>query len=93
MWIEARRVITRGGDERWRFHHQLRGPTLTVHHARILEIGSAETQQEGTSITLPLRLISEGDVGGMTFRIGYDPDFLSNPQLSWESSLGRRSAT
>ncbi|HUR45758.1 MAG TPA: cohesin domain-containing protein [Candidatus Saccharimonadales bacterium] len=61
--------------------------TLTIHPARVLEIGAVPAQQEGTSVSLPLRLISEGDVGGMTFSISYNPAYLSNPQLTWDSSI------
>ncbi len=57
---------------------------LTVTMARVLELGSVPAQQEGTTLEVPLNLISEGDVGGMTFIITYDPTFLAALRLDWD---------
>ena len=62
--------------------------TLTINQPRWLRLVSAPAQQEGTTITLPIQLISQGDVGGMTFNLYYESDFLRNPQFSWDGSIG-----
>jgi hypothetical protein len=61
---------------------------LTVQKARLLRVLGVAAQQEGTTITLPIQLISDGDVGGMTFQLHYDWEYLKNPQLSWDASIG-----
>jgi hypothetical protein len=42
---------------------------------------------EGDLVSVPLQLISSGDVGGLTFLINYNPDYLSDPQIAWDASL------
>jgi len=60
---------------------------LIVNRVRVLELGQNEAQQEGTTITVPVDLISTGDVGGLTFKVSYDTNYLKNPTLVWDSSL------
>ncbi len=60
---------------------------LTVDRLRLLEIGSGPPQPEGTSIILPLRLFSTGDVGGLNFAVRYDPDYLRALELTWSPEL------
>ncbi|MHB8519340.1 MAG: LamG-like jellyroll fold domain-containing protein [Limisphaerales bacterium] len=55
--------------------------------SRILKVISPATQQEGGLIDVPLSLTSPGDVDGITFILHYDPNYLSEPQLIWSSSL------
>jgi len=54
---------------------------------RRLEIADAPAQQEGTSIQIPITLVSEGDVGGITFAVNFDTTYLRNPDLAWDSIL------
>lgn len=61
---------------------------LTVHRARILQLVGPAPQQEGTSVTVPIRLVSEGDVGGMNFILYYDPTYLKRTDFQWDPSLG-----
>jgi hypothetical protein len=61
--------------------------TLTVVPSRTLALTSPAPAQEGSSISVPLELTSEGDVGGMTFLLRYDPTYLRNAQLSWSPVL------
>src|SRR5207253_11385646 len=61
--------------------------TLTVLPSRTLALTSPLAGQEGTTISVPLELISEGDVGGLTFVLHYDPDYLSNGELGWSPLL------
>jgi uncharacterized repeat protein (TIGR02543 family) len=51
--------------------------------ARILAVVNPESRQEGELIEVPIRLVSQGDVGGMSFTLGYDANYLKNPQLTW----------
>src|SRR5205807_1783321 len=60
---------------------------LTVLPSRTLALTSPSPAQEGTTISVPLELVSEGDVGGMTFLLRYDPAYLGNAQLSWSPLL------
>src|SRR5205814_8609365 len=50
-------------------------------------LGGDVWQQEGTTIVLPVTLVSAGDVAGMTFNILYDANYLRQPQLTWSSLL------
>src|SRR5205814_5081495 len=61
--------------------------TLTVVRPRVLALGGDVSQQEGTTIVLPVTLVSAGDVAGMTFKILYDANYLRQPQLAWSSLL------
>ena len=62
---------------------------LTVQRARVVELVGATPQQEGTTVTLPLRLLSEGDVGGMDFTLSYDTTFLKHVDFQWEPRLSQ----
>src|SRR5439155_5052057 len=61
--------------------------TLTVVRPRVLNLGENISQQEGTTIVVPVNLISGGEVAGMTFKILYDPTYIKDPQLTWSSLL------
>src|SRR5262245_16765785 len=60
---------------------------LTVVPTRTLVLGSPPSSQEGTTITLPFDLISEGDVGGMTFVLRYDTNYLRNTGFDWSEGF------
>jgi hypothetical protein len=60
---------------------------LLVDKVRFLVLGAAPAQKEGTTVTLPVSLISTGEVGGFTFVATYDTNYLKNPNLNWDSSL------
>ncbi len=61
--------------------------TLTVTIDRVLAVISPPDQNEGGLVSVPLQLSSLGDVGGMTFVLHYNPDFLSMPEVVWDASL------
>ena len=54
--------------------------------ARVLAVVNPEPGQEGSRISVPIVLVSQGDVGGISFLLHYDPAFLRDPELSWESA-------
>jgi len=55
---------------------------------RTLELVDAPERQEGKRINIPLKLASNGDVGGMTFILNYDHQVLKDPILVWSSAAG-----
>jgi uncharacterized repeat protein (TIGR02543 family) len=56
--------------------------------ARVLAVVDAAPSQEGTRISAPIELTSQGDVGGMSFVLRYDPAYLKEPALEWSSAVG-----
>ncbi|MDB6035005.1 MAG: hypothetical protein JWM16_5343, partial [Verrucomicrobiales bacterium] len=62
---------------------------LSIDRLRILEIGAVPAQQEGTTITLPLNLISTGDVAGIDFKLTYNTNYLRAPVLEWDKTVKR----
>jgi len=56
--------------------------------ARTLAVVNPPASQEGTEITVPVRLISSGGVGGMSFRLRYDAEYLTAPELAWSPVAG-----
>src|SRR5205085_2658583 len=52
-----------------------------------LALISQSSKQEGSTLAVPMALISSGDVGGMTFVLRYDANYLRNPELLWSPSL------
>jgi len=61
--------------------------TLSVLPSRTLALTSPAASQEGTAISVPLQLFSEGDVGGMTFALHYDSNYLRNAEFVWSPLL------
>lgn len=57
--------------------------TVTVAIARELTLGLLQDVQPGGLVSVPVVLTSAGDVGGMSFLIRYDADYLSMPELLW----------
>lgn len=51
--------------------------------ARVLAVVNPEARREGRTITFPIELTSQGEVGGMTFILRYNPDYLGEPELAW----------
>jgi hypothetical protein len=61
---------------------------LTVKVERFLFVNCpAEAQPEGSQISLPLVLNSQGEVAGLTFRLSYNADYLAMPEITWDSAL------
>src|SRR6185295_14753867 len=56
--------------------------------SRILAVVNPDARQEGQKINFDLQLISQGDVGGMSFVLRYNADYLKDPKLDWSSSVG-----
>jgi hypothetical protein len=59
--------------------------------SRTLAVLGAADQQEGRRVALPLQLVSQGDVGGLTFLIKYDAQWFTDPDLAWEADIGSAS--
>jgi uncharacterized repeat protein (TIGR02543 family) len=56
--------------------------------ARILAVVNPDAGQEGTTITVPITLTSQGEVGGMSFILHFDTAYLRDPELEWSSVVG-----
>jgi len=56
---------------------------------RTLIAGSAVEVQEGQRIVFPLSMVSTGDVGGLTFKLSYNPAFLTDPKVEWSAVVGQ----
>jgi hypothetical protein len=55
---------------------------------RVLSITSPGPTQEGLLISVPVQLNSGGDVGGMSFVIKFDTNYLAWPDLAWSGTVG-----
>lgn len=53
-----------------------------------LIIQNPPEQKEGKRVDVPVVLNSEGNVGGMTFVLRYDPDYLTDPQFNPAAVIG-----
>jgi hypothetical protein len=62
---------------------------VTLAALRTLRVGDVAAVQEGKRLSFPIFLESPGDVGGMTFRLTYDPAYLADPQVEWASGVGQ----
>jgi hypothetical protein len=51
--------------------------------ARLLAVVDPEPRQEGSRVQVPIQLTSNGDVGGASFELRYNPDYLKAPALEW----------
>lgn len=56
---------------------------------RSLVAGLANEVQEGQRIVFPLSMMSTGDVGGLTFKLTYNPAFLTDPNVEWSAVVGQ----
>jgi predicted outer membrane repeat protein len=56
---------------------------------RTLELISGADVQEGQRIKFFLQLSSPGDVGGLTFKLTYNPAFLTDPKVEWSAVVGQ----
>jgi len=61
--------------------------TVTVLVDRTLALGAVADINEGDLISVPLTLVSSGEVGGMDFLINFDANALAVPDIGWDSSL------
>jgi hypothetical protein len=48
---------------------------------------------DGQRTTVPVQFVSRGDVGGLTFLLTYDPEFLRDPELVWDAAVGEAATT
>jgi formylglycine-generating enzyme required for sulfatase activity len=60
---------------------------------RTLSAENPPEQREGKKLTVPLSLISQGDVGGMSFVLHYDADYLRDPWVEWSAVTGASANT
>jgi hypothetical protein len=52
-----------------------------------ITVVSPASVPEGQTVSVPLVLQSTGDVGGMTFVLNYNPDYLTAPEFNWGTNL------
>ncbi|MCL4179684.1 MAG: hypothetical protein KJ072_18290 [Verrucomicrobia bacterium] len=55
--------------------------------ARLLAVVDPEPRQEGLRLQVPIQLTSNGDVGGASFELRYNADYLKTPRLEWMPSV------
>jgi NOL1/NOP2/fmu family ribosome biogenesis protein len=55
---------------------------------RLLAVRSVAEVQEGRRVSLPVELESQGEVGGLTLVLRYDPAQLTDPQFEWSAVAG-----
>ena len=53
--------------------------------SRTIFVGTVADQQEGSRVSVPLQLTSQGDVGGINMMMTYDTNYLTDAQFSWGS--------
>jgi hypothetical protein len=61
--------------------------TVVQQASRTLAVTPGAPQQEGGRVSVPIELVSRGDVSGVAFTLSYDPQFLQAPEVSWNSLL------
>jgi len=54
---------------------------------RMLILDAAPTQQEGGRVTIPVSLVSTGAVGGATFLISFNGNYLADAQFEWSDAV------
>jgi hypothetical protein len=62
--------------------------TNTWEPSRIFALGAVADCQEGTLVTMPLTVTSQGDIGGMTLVVFYDTNWLTQATFEWSGELG-----
>jgi hypothetical protein len=60
---------------------------------RTLAVAEAAEVAEGRRTTVPVEFSSQGSVGGLTFLLQYEPEFLRDPELVWGAVAGGATAT
>jgi hypothetical protein len=61
---------------------------LTVQVDRIFQLTCpADPQPEGNLVIVPLVLVSQGEVAGLSFNLNYDPNYLALPEMAWDRAL------
>jgi hypothetical protein len=73
----------KAGNEAWVRREVIWSPI------RKLVAGSAAEVQEGQRMSFPLALVSTGDVAGLTFKLNYNPAFLTDPKVEWSAAVGQ----
>lgn len=61
--------------------------TVTIDASRTLSLIAPPERQEGSRISVLVDLESKGDVGGMSFRVKYDTNYLKEASLTWTPQL------
>jgi len=61
---------------------------LTWTPQRSITAGPVAEQREGRKVVIPVQIESRGDVGGMTFVLYFDTDYLKDPDWAWGSASG-----
>ena len=54
----------------------------------VLTVLDSKNTMEGKVISFPVMLKSEGEVGGITFKLIYNPTFMGEPVFEWSSLFG-----
>jgi hypothetical protein len=54
---------------------------------RLLVLDAAPTQQEGGRVSIPVSLVSTGAVGGATFLVSFNANYLADAQLEWSDAV------
>ena len=54
----------------------------------VLTVLDGKTTVEGKVVSFPVMLKSEGKVGGITFKLVYNPTFMGDPVFEWASLFG-----
>jgi hypothetical protein len=63
--------------------------TVVWEPARVLKLADAKEVQEGQRISFPLTLSTPGDVAGLTFRLNYDEQYLTDPKVDLSAVVGQ----
>jgi hypothetical protein len=56
---------------------------------RVLQVANAASVQEGQRMVFVVKLVSPGDVAGLTFNLKYDPTYLVDPKMEWGALVGQ----
>lgn len=60
---------------------------VVLEASRILTLVDPVAVREGSRVSVPVELVSKGDVGAMTFVISYNPEYLAQPELVWSEAV------
>jgi len=60
---------------------------LTVNIDQVLALIDPPNAHAGDLVSVPLVLTSGGDVGGLSFSIDFNPDYLSEAAIAWDGAL------
>lgn len=54
---------------------------------RVIVLSNLAARQEGSLVSFPIELTTDGDVAAMTLAIQYNPVYLSAPEFKWQGEL------